>query len=138
MLLLQCYWFTVEFGICKQGGDVKAYGAGLLSSFGELEYCLRLLNTKPFYELLILFSGMPIETLLFSLLHQLDNLQRQAEAAPVRPRGDGRDGVPHHRVPAHLLRHRQLRERPAETHVSNSEQRVTAIAIACPIDVQKY
>jgi len=34
--IARVYWYTLEFGICEDGGAVKAYGAGLLSSFGEL------------------------------------------------------------------------------------------------------
>jgi phenylalanine-4-hydroxylase len=34
------YWYTVEYGLCAERGKRKAIGAGLLSSFGELEYCM--------------------------------------------------------------------------------------------------
>jgi phenylalanine-4-hydroxylase len=35
--LARVYWFTVEFGVLREAGKVKAYGTGLLSSAGELE-----------------------------------------------------------------------------------------------------
>ncbi len=35
--LSRVYWFTIEFGVLREDGVVKAYGTGLLSSAGELE-----------------------------------------------------------------------------------------------------
>lgn len=35
--LSRVYWFTIEFGVLREGQALKAYGTGLLSSAGELE-----------------------------------------------------------------------------------------------------
>ena len=38
--LARFFWFTVEFGLMRQNGELKVYGSGLLSSFGEIEHAV--------------------------------------------------------------------------------------------------
>lgn len=38
--LSRLYWYTVEFGLAREEGDLKIYGAGILSSFGESRFAL--------------------------------------------------------------------------------------------------
>jgi phenylalanine-4-hydroxylase len=43
--LARLYWYTVEFGLAREEGALKIYGAGILSSFGESHYSLE--SAKP-------------------------------------------------------------------------------------------
>lgn len=40
--LARFFWFTIEFGLMRENGALKAYGSGLMSSFGEIEFALTL------------------------------------------------------------------------------------------------
>lgn len=37
-LLSRLYWYTIEFGLIRQADGLRAYGAGILSSSGELRH----------------------------------------------------------------------------------------------------
>ena len=39
-LLGRIYWFTIEFGLIRENGNLKIYGAGIISSNGETKHCL--------------------------------------------------------------------------------------------------
>ena len=38
--LSRLYWYTVEFGLVRSGDDLKLYGAGIISSYGESIFAL--------------------------------------------------------------------------------------------------
>ncbi len=39
-IMARLYWYTVEFGMIREEGQVKMYGAGLISSPGESKFCV--------------------------------------------------------------------------------------------------
>lgn len=53
--LQRLYWFTIEFGVIKENGIIKSYGAGILSSFGE---------TNQIAELKANFHSFEMDTIL--------------------------------------------------------------------------
>lgn len=55
-LLGRIYWFTIEFGLMKENGALKIYGAGIISSKGETEHCLSANATHLSFDVATVFA----------------------------------------------------------------------------------
>ena len=49
--LSRLYWHTVEFGLAREGGELKVFGAGIASSFGETKRALGAALPRPSFDL---------------------------------------------------------------------------------------
>ncbi len=91
ILLGRMYWFTIEFGLIREQGEIKVYGAGIASSHGEIKHCLSDLPTrlpfdveailsKPFDNMRIQDTYFVIESFdqLFDSLPEIERLVAQA------------------------------------------------------------
>ncbi len=55
-LLGRIYWFTIEFGLIKENGQLKIYGAGIISSKGETEFCLSPAAKRSHFDVSTIFN----------------------------------------------------------------------------------
>jgi phenylalanine-4-hydroxylase len=54
--LQRLYWFTIEFGLIKESGKIKVFGAGIISSKGETEHALGNASKKNNFNLEKIFK----------------------------------------------------------------------------------
>jgi phenylalanine-4-hydroxylase len=55
-LLSRLYWYTIEFGMIKEKGDLKIYGAGIISSSGETKHAIDPSTTKIHFDIKTIFN----------------------------------------------------------------------------------
>ncbi len=93
------FWFSVEFGLIRHGEELRAYGSGLLSSFGELSHSVEspMVQRVPFQLEWVINQGFDIDEYqplvfivdsfdhLFDLVEELGQWMRQGRLDNVSP-----------------------------------------------------
>ncbi|NNC98748.1 MAG: phenylalanine 4-monooxygenase [Gammaproteobacteria bacterium] len=81
--LARLFWFTVEFGLLHTRSGLKAFGAGIVSSFSELSYAIEspAVNRRPFDPIEILRTPYRIDRLQtdYFVLDSLEQLYALAD-----------------------------------------------------------
>ena len=93
------FWFTVEFGLMRGRGGLRAYGSGLMSSYGELEHAIESQEVQryPIQMEWVINQGAEIDHYqpllfivesfdhLFELVDQLERWMREGRLYNVAP-----------------------------------------------------
>ncbi len=74
VMLQRLYWFTIEFGLIQEE-EIKIYGAGIMSSFGEAISSLQKETTKKKFDILEVLNTEFITTEIQNFYFIIDNLE---------------------------------------------------------------
>ncbi|WP_404480245.1 phenylalanine 4-monooxygenase [Novosphingobium sp. BL-52-GroH] len=63
-MLARIYWYTIEFGLVREEGGLKVFGAGIISSSGETRFAIedRAVLRLPFEPVRIMRTGYMIDS----------------------------------------------------------------------------
>jgi phenylalanine-4-hydroxylase len=87
------FWYTVEFGLIRQGGQVKVYGSGLISSNGECSNVLdRCCSVRPFVLDEVLRTPVKVDEMhhLLFAIESFDEIYEAMHALEARIDGGSR------------------------------------------------
>ncbi|MES2492690.1 MAG: phenylalanine 4-monooxygenase [Pseudomonadota bacterium] len=80
-LLARLYWYTIEFGLVFEEGHLKAFGAGIVSSAGELVFAVtdKTVPRLPFNPLRVMRTDYRIDAFqdCYFVLESVDQLMRE-------------------------------------------------------------
>jgi phenylalanine-4-hydroxylase len=93
------FWFTIEFGLIRESGSIRAYGSGLMSSFGEIAHAVDSPNVQrsPFQLEWVIHQSFEIDHYqpllfvvdsfqhLFDLVHRLEEWMKEGKLDHVAP-----------------------------------------------------
>ena len=95
LALKRLSWFSIEFGLIDEGGETKVFGAGILSSTGEIPFSLSAsVERRPFVTDEVIatdYDASRMQELLFVipsfqfLRREVENLVRRFGVTSVRP-----------------------------------------------------
>ena len=81
-MLERLYWFTIEFGLMRQEGELKIYGSGIISSTGETKHAMSDLSQKHAFETSVVMDHTFRTDVMQDEYYVIDNFQQLVEALP--------------------------------------------------------
>ena len=82
-LLSRLYWFTVEFGLIAEGGELRIYGAGILSSAGETRFCLSDEPVRRPFDVATILATPYVKDRMQDVYFIIDSYKQLADSVPA-------------------------------------------------------